>query len=296
MKNEALNIIEDLKKYDELYVIGHNNIDCDSYFSSYILATILKSFGINAHFCMLDDYKLLEDDKKIIEDFRREEPIILKRSDLADKTFVFVDHNDTDQSLQGDYNVVLSLDHHIVTNKVKNTISIEYTSTGLFLYALFKDVYEFDQYLKDLIALTAMTDSCYLTTSRFKDSDKVLFDELNFSYDITETRKKYFKTTDFDLDMDYNITNNHKVYHVEDNEINRVMIKGYDSDKKYMETYMNRSNEMYSNNLFIWNDFENMDTYVYFKGLFLKKYDYIITSSMLITKDLLHEVKKRKLM
>ena len=295
MKEKALKIIDDLKKYDELYVIGHNNIDCDSYFSSYLFYKIISSFGINIHFCMLDDYAILEDDKKIIEEFSPEKPVILKRSELSDKTFVFVDHNDPDQSLKGEYNVVLSIDHHIVTNKVKNTYSIEYTSTGLFLYDLFKDVYEFDQSLKDLIAFTIMTDSCYLTTSRFKPSDKVLFDELSFSYDINETRKKYFKTTDFNLDMDFNIKNNHKVYHIEDLEINRVMIKGYDSDKKYLESYLNRSNELYDNNLFIWNDFENMLTYVYFRGELLHTYNHIVTSSILITKELISEIKVRKL-
>ena len=46
MKDIALKIIDDLKKYDSLYVIGHNNTDADSYFSSYILSVILKSFGL----------------------------------------------------------------------------------------------------------------------------------------------------------------------------------------------------------------------------------------------------------
>ena len=33
MKDKALEIINNLKKYDELYIIGHNNIDCDSHSS-----------------------------------------------------------------------------------------------------------------------------------------------------------------------------------------------------------------------------------------------------------------------
>ena len=37
MKDASLKIINDLKKYDNLYIIGHNNVDCDSYFSSYLL-------------------------------------------------------------------------------------------------------------------------------------------------------------------------------------------------------------------------------------------------------------------
>ena len=292
MKETALKIINDLKKYDELYIIGHNNIDFDSYYSSYLLYKVLRSFNINAYFCLLDDYSILEDDKKQINDFKEEEPVILKRKDIESKTFILVDHNDPSQSLMNEKcNIVLSIDHHIETHKVKNCYSIEYTSTGLFIYDLFKDVYEFSQSLKNIIAFSVMSDSCFLATTRFKDSDKVLFNELNSDLDPVEMRKKYFKTTDFSLDIDYNIKNNHKVYHVDDYEINRVIIKGYDSDKKYIDDYVKRSNEIYTHNLFIFNDFENLDTYVYYNGKILKTYDYIITSSMLITKNLIKEIK-----
>ena len=43
--------------------------------------------------------------------------------------------------------------------------------------------------------------------------------------------------------------------------------------------------------MFIFNDFENLETYVYFRGKLLKTYDHIVTSSMLITKDLVKEIK-----
>ena len=41
--NESFNINQEkLKKMDSVYIIGHNNLDADSYFSSYILSKILK--------------------------------------------------------------------------------------------------------------------------------------------------------------------------------------------------------------------------------------------------------------
>ena len=114
MKKEALKIINDLKNYNELYIIGHNNIDCDSYFSSYILFRVLSSFKINVKFCILDDYNILEEDKKQINDFKIEEPIVINRKDIDDKYFILVDHNDPSQSLENDNcNIVLSIDHHI---------------------------------------------------------------------------------------------------------------------------------------------------------------------------------------
>ena len=135
-----------------------------------------------------------------------------------------------------------------------------------------------------------MCDSCYLTTSRFKASDKIIFNELNSSLDVNIIRKKYFKTTDFNLDMDFNIKNNHKVYHVLDYEINRVILKINADDLKYIDSYVKRSNEIYSNNLFIVNDFDNLVTYVYYKTKLVKTYDHIVTSSMLITKELINEI------
>ncbi len=292
MKEIALTIIEELKSYKELYVIGHNNIDSDSFFSSYLLSVILQSFQIPAKFCMLEDYQILEEDKKEILDFKIEDPIILRREDCQDKYFLLVDHNDPEQSLkEGNGKIVLSIDHHIITGKVKNCYSEEYTSTGLFLYALFKDIYPFSKIQKEIIALTVMADSCFLTTSRFKESDRILLEELNTKLDATEMRRKYFHTTDFSKEKDFNIKNNHKVYHLENLEINRVILKGYQEDKKYLEEYLIRSNELYSNNLFIWNEFDTLHTYVYYKGRFLKEYDKIVTSSMLITKDLLAEIK-----
>ena len=292
MKETALKIIKELKEYNELFVIGHNNIDSDSFFSSYLLSKILQSFGINAKQCILEDYQILEDDRGEIETFKKEDPIVLTKEEIKDKTFILVDHNDPDQSLKtNDANIVLSIDHHIVTNKVKNCYSIEYTSTGLFLYDLFKEIYSFSQEEKDIIALTVITDSCFLMTSRYKESDKVLMNELRPTINAEDLRKKYFKTTDFSQDMDYLIHNNHKVYHVDDFEINRVIMKGNREDREKVQRIIQRSNELYPNNLFIWNEYDSKHTMVYYKGSLLKEYDLIITSSMLITKDLIKEIK-----
>ena len=294
MKKDTLKIMDIVNDYDELYIIGHDNLDTDSYFSSYLLYRVLSHFLPNVHFCMLDEYGICEEDKKLIDDFKKEEILKLKRSEINGKNFILVDHNDPDQSLKdGDYNIVLSIDHHIVTNRVKNTYSVEYTSTGLYIYDLFKDIYEFDQDLKNIIAITVMSDSCFLTTSRFKYSDKLLFDELNCPFNVAEMRRKYFKTIDFSLDMDYNIINSHKVYHVSDVEIHRVIIKCYSEELKYIDDYVKRSCELYKNNLFINNIFDTLETNVYFKGELIKHYNQIITSSMLITKELINEIKDK---
>ena len=294
MEKEALKIIEGLRKYDDIYIIGHDKIDTDSYFSSYVLYRVLSIFVPNVYFCMLDDYTILEEDKAIINDFKIEEPTILKRKDLKDKALILVDHNDPSQSIgEGYYNIILAIDHHIDTHKVKDTYSVEYTSTALYIYDIFKSIYNFNQDLRNLIAITVMSDSCFLTTSRFKESDKKLYSELNAPFVVNDMRKKYFKTMDFSLDMDYNIINSHKVYHVDGTEINRVIVKCYNDGLKHIDAYIKRATELFKSNLFILNNFDEMNTKVYFNGELIKTYNQIITSSMLITKELIEEIKDK---
>lgn len=284
--------IEHLKEYDSLYVIGHENVDADSYFSSYILAKILDSFGINAIFTVLDDYVILDEDINLINDYLKEKPFVLKRKDIENKNFILVDHNDIDQSLKNDKcNIVMAIDHHIDSGKVKHYYSVEYTSTALYIYELFKDVYKFDKKLKELVAISVMTDSCYLTTSRFKESDEKIYNELNVNLDVNKMRYKYFKTTDFNLDIDYNISNNFKFYNINNRSFNRVMIKAYERDRDKIDIYLKRVNELYNHSLLIWNEFDSLITIVYYKGKLVKEYKEIVTSTILILKELLKEGK-----
>ena len=287
------NIINELKKYDEIYIIGHDNIDADSIFSSYILSKILNNFGINAKFSILDDCKISSQDKKLINDYLKIKPLVLKREDIENKNFILVDHNDIDQSLKNDKcNILFAIDHHIDSKKVKECYTVEYTSTLLYIYSLFKDVYEFNNEEKILIALSVMTDSEYLTSSRFKESDKKLYNELNVSINVEDIRNKYFKTTDFALDIIDNINNNYKFYNVENRIFNRVILKGYSNERHNIKNYLNKMSELYNNTLLIWCEYDTKTTSVYYNQELVKEYDYILTSSVLIIKELMN-MKKR---
>lgn len=292
LKKEEQEKLNNLKNLDVLYIIGHNNIDFDSYFSSYILSKIFKSLNINAKFTILDNYGIGDDDKEIINDYKIEEPFILNRDEMKNKYFILVDHNDIDQSLKNDNcNILFAIDHHIDSKKVKECYSTEYTSTLLYIYDMFKNIYNFSEQEKKLIALSVMTDSEYLTTSRFKDSDKALYEELNVNINPKEIQAKYFKTTDFNLDINYNIKNNYKSYNIENKNINRVILKGYHNDRKYIERYLDEFSKLYNNALFIWNEYDTLKTLVYFNSILIKEYNYILTSSVLIIKDLLSNKK-----
>lgn len=292
LKDELLEKLNNLKKLDEIFVIGHNNMDFDSYFSSYILSEILKYFNVNAKFTILDDYIICDDDKEIISDYKKESPVVLTRKEIDNKTFILVDHNDIEQSLKKENcNIIFAIDHHIDCKKVKECYSVEYASTLLYIYDMFKNIYKFTKEEKELIALSVMADSEYLTSTRFKDSDKELYNELSVNINEKEMQNKYFKTTDFSLDINYNIKNNYKIYNIENINVNRVILKGYYKDRKNINNYLKEFSRLYNNTLFIWNEYDTLKTLVYFNSNLVKEYDYILTSSVLIIKDLLNNKK-----
>lgn len=287
LRIEKLFDLEYLKSLDSIYIIGHNNIDVDSYFSSYILSKILISLGVNAHFAIIDNYIYSLDDKDLIEDYLKEKPIILNKNEIKDKNFILVDHNDTLQSINNNANIICAIDHHIDSKKVKKCYSVEYASTLLYIYKIFKQIYKFNDYEKNLIALSVMADSEYLTSTRFKEKDKLLFDELNTNLDSGEIRKKYFKTTDFTLDIDHNIMANYKVYNIENYNVHRIILKAYEKDKNNLDLFLSKIKHNRGNWILIWNEYDTNKTLIYYKTKLVKEYDYILTSSVIIIKDLI---------
>ena len=279
IKKEILNnILRKAKKEDAVYIIGHHNPDADSVFSSYLLSKILSKLGINAKFAFLDDYKVTTNDEKLIRDYLEEKPVIVDRNNK----FIFVDHNDLQGIDKG--NVIGAIDHHIITGEVYDTLEIEYTSTGLLIYDLFKDCYHFTKKDKELIALTVLTDSEYLCSSRYREEDKKLFMTLEFKKNIKRLQKKYFVISDFTKRIESVIKDNYKEYNYNNVLIRRTMISSYTKEyKEYFEKYLEYTKE--NNYLLIWCDYESKKTYINFQDEFIEL-DYILTSTNLILKML----------
>ena len=281
IKEEILDSIISKCKGKEVYVLGHKNPDADSIISSYILSNVLKRLGANAQFAVLSEsYEYCKSDIKLITDYVKVKPVIL--DDVDNKLFVLVDHNNL-EGLSSE-NVLGAIDHHIITGEVYDTLEIEYASTCLLIYDLFKDKYEFDDKEKELIALSVLADTDYLCSSRFTTEDKKLFDELNFKSDITELQKKYFLVNDMSLGIKDNLKVNYKEYD-KSSKIYRSLIYTYTDDyKEYFDKYVEYLEDK-DNWLLIWCDFEEKNTYVYFKG---EKYDVgkLVTSTNLIFKYL----------
>lgn len=283
IKREILDNIIMNCKGKEVFVLGHKNPDADSIISSYILSRILKRLGANAHFAVLSEqYEYCKSDIKLINNFIKEEPVIV--DDINNKLFVLVDHNNL-EGLSTD-NVIGAIDHHIMTGEVYDTLEIEYASTGLLIYDLFKDMYEFTAEEKELIGLSVLADTDYLCSSRFTKEDKKLFLELDFKLDVEKLQKEYFLVNDMSLSIMDNLMINYKEYIKDIGRVRRSLIYTYTEEyennfNKYVE-YLKNSDD---NWLLIWCDFEGKNTYAWFMG---ETYElgYLVTSTNLVFKYL----------
>lgn len=286
LKKEILNNILTESKNIEVYIIGHSTPDADSIFSSYVLSRILKKLGIKAHFCILENhYDYCFNDIKLINDFLLEKPEII--TDVNDKKFILVDHNDN--NLLKHENIIGAIDHHIIIGKIKNILEIEYASTGLLIYDLFKEMHKFDQKEKKLIALTVLADTDYLCSSRFTLEDKKIYDELNLDLNEKELQKKYFLINDFNKTIEHNLKTNYKYYNYNGVEIKRAMISSYRKEyEQYFDKYkqfINMQNDLW---LLIWCDYETKRTKVLFKKQEVE-FDYLLSSTSLILKYLIEK-------
>ena len=274
VKCELLGELLNKCKNKKVYVIGHHKPDVDSVFSSLLLTKILKELGFDATFAVRDENFV---DKEFIKDYLKEDYEVV--DDYSNKNFILVDHNNLDQIPKE--NVLGSIDHHRITNEVEDLIEIEYASTGLLIYDLFKDLYQFTEEDKKLIALTVLSDTEFLTSSRFSEEDQKLYKELDVKLDSKELKKKYLKTTPFNLEISDNFLRDYKEYNYNGFHINRSLIKSYEDDrKKHFQEYQDHMKKN-SINLMIWCDYETLETYICYNDLNLK-FPYFTTSTYLV--------------
>ena len=269
---------EELKKYEPIYVIGHMNIDLDSAVSSKILCEILNKFNIKSYYAVLDSkYDFDLTNKKMLDDCMNFNPVIINRKDVKKYNWFLVDHNDKLQSVGMDANVVGCIDHHPNSNQVKNAIISDICSSALFIYNYFKDKYSFNDEQKYQIFLAFLGDAGFGKSSKYKESDEVIAKSLGFNYDYNELFKKYFTETDLSKGVKNSIYNGYKEYKFENVTFGsgRIEVFGING----LEEYKDLISKMDSF-LGIWKDYENNNTYVYFKydGKF-KEYFYNYNAS-----------------
>lgn len=278
VKEDVLNNIINNSKDKKKYILGHRNPDCDSIFSSYLLTSILKSMGIDAVFARRSGDIL---DKELIDKYLGIE--CEEITDYSNKYFILVDNNKLD-GIEKE-NVIGSIDHHVISGEVEDLIEIEYASTGLLIYDLFKDKYEFNNKEKELIYLTVVCDTEFLNSSRYREYDKNIINTFDIKFNINDLKDKYLKLTDFNTDIKTNLYLDYKEYKYNDINIRRSIIKSSTSDRlKYYNDYISSMNDN-NINLLIWCDYEEGNTYLNYNGNDYK-HSFFTTSTNLILKYL----------
>lgn len=280
--------IKKLKKFEPIYVIGHSNIDIDSAISSKILSEIFNFFNIKSYYAILDKkYRFDKYNKKMLDACSNFEPKIITFNDITKHNYFLVDHNDFLQSVGKGVNVVGCIDHHPNSKKIKNAIITDCCATSLYLYELFKNIYKFTDEQKKQIFMAFLNDSTFGKSSRYKQSDKKLIEELGFSTDYEELFQKYFIPTDLTNEITDAIYNGHKKYQFGNTYFESGYIETFGTDglKEYEKTVKNLKNF-----LGIWIDYEELITYVFFSynDTFKKwKYNFVASRATTILNDVL---------
>ncbi len=280
--------IKKLKKFEPIYVIGHSNIDIDSAISSKILSEIFNFFNIKSYYAILDKkYRFDKYNKKMLDACSNFEPKIITFNDITKHNYFLVDHNDFLQSVGKGVNVVGCIDHHPNSKKIKNAIITDCCATSLYLYELFKNIYKFTDEQKKQIFMAFLNDSTFGKSSRYKQSDKKLIEELGFSTDYEELFQKYFIPTDLTNGITDAIYNGHKKYQFGNTYFESGYIETFGTDglKEYEKTVKNLKNF-----LGIWIDYEELITYVFFSynDTFKKwKYNFVASRATTILNDVL---------
>ncbi len=281
------------KKFEPIYIIGHEHSDIDSIVSSKILCNIFNDAGIKAYYAILDsDYEIDEYNKSMIDECMDYGPVIVKRKDIEKYNWFLVDHNDVSQSIKIKTNVIGCIDHHINSNQLKNIMLSNMCSNALFIYNIFKKDYNFSKEQKYQIFLAFLCDSTYGKSSKYRIEDGVIADELGFGHDYEKYFKKFFKTTNLSKGVKKALYTSYKKYNfdkieIESSSINAYGIKGL---KKY-KNLISKIESFFG----IWKDYKSNKTYVIFnyKSKIKEfKYDFIASRATTILNDVLKYIKE----
>ena len=287
-----------LKQFEPIYVIGHSNIDIDSGISSKIMADILNDNGVRAFYAVLEDkYDFDAYNKNMIDDCCDFKPVVVSRDDIKNHNWLLVDHNDRLQSVGMDANVIFAIDHHPNAGNVKEVEITDACCTALHLFDKYKEYYEFSDEQKFQIYMAFLNDSTFGRASRYKSSDEIIASELGFNYDYTELFKKYFVPTDISNGVESKLYNGHKKYQFDDVYFESGYIEQFGIDG--LDDYINIINSMDAF-LGVWVDYENSNTYAYFKydgKLKVYYYDFVASRATTILNDVIEylRVKEMKL-
>lgn len=286
-----------LKKSEPIYIIGHSNTDADSIISSKLLSDILNYYSIKSYYVILNEkYDLDDYNRRMILECMDFNPLIISKEDINNHNYFLVDHNNPIQSVGEDANIIGCIDHHINSNKIKNCLLSNYCSTSLFIYSLFKDKYQFSDEQKYQIYMAFLNDSTFAKSSRYKKTDKKLVKTLGFNNNYNELFKKYFIPTNTNNGIKEVFKNGYKKHNINGIIFESSYIETFDNN--LLNEYIKLIQEYNGNFLGIWINYDNNQTYAYFKynnNIKIFNYNYIASRAATILMDAIDYINTKSL-
>lgn len=286
--------LEELKKFEPIYIIGHKNPDIDTIVSSKLLADIFNENKIESYYAILEkDYNIDLYNTKMINDCMKFNPIIIKEKEINNYNYFLVDHNNPIQSVDNNCNIIGCIDHHYNSGKINNIILTDYCATALFIYNLFKNQYKFTTKQKHQIYMAFLNDSTFGKSSRYKQKDEDLVRELNFNFNYQELFKKYFVPTNLDNGIKRVFLNGYKKYNFDGVQFESSYIEAFDT--KQINEYIDLIKEYSGNFLGSWIDYSKDETFTYFKyqnNVIKYYYPFIASRATTVMNDVLKYIEQ----
>lgn len=184
-----------------LYVIGHKAPDTDSICSAIAYADFLRKKGLEAEPARAGEIN--PETKFVLEKFNADPPKLLENAD--GKKLVLVDHNEKEQMIEGEPEIVEVLDHHKINFHYSQPIEFQTKPLGstatIIALKFFEEGIEPSLKIKGLLLSAILSDTVIFRSPTTTEKDREIAQRLNeeLKFDL-ENLGKEIKKAGMDLD------------------------------------------------------------------------------------------------
>lgn len=250
------NLIE-LKSYNNVVVLPHDNADVDSIISGVLMDRLNNFLGIKSRFCILDE-KINKASAKLVLNYGID--VNEYQGTLSGKEMLFlVDHN---QTVHGSDKVIGVVDHHptIKENNYEYYLNSACSATAKHVYDLMV-LYNFpiDKKIIEQVIIAMCVDTCSLRSDKARLVDKIWIKSMceEYNLDIERYLTDGLMLTDLDnmLIKDAGCNGEKfyrfaKKYNVRSSYIQVINVEKYEGNIKSILRYI--SDEMSASDLDLW--------------------------------------------
>lgn len=211
------NLLEVLKKYSnrEIILLGHNNPDCDSIISAFLMSKLLDFKGISNK--IIIPTEIDEETKNLLSFFKDNKCLnnlnnykgVINEDDIV----LLLDHNKTNYQC----NVLGCIDHHptIDTFEYDFYVNKSSSSTAKLVFHLMEEYnYPINKEIAEMVCFSVFIDTCSLKSTKCPEEDKVWVKDYTEKWDIDYDKlyEKGLILTDLSQNIHNIIKNGYKEY------------------------------------------------------------------------------------